>query len=317
MGEENTREHMDRAITKENQEGNKTTDHEDGVANEERAGRKAWNLEGEWQPRHSVMGTQFEEQMVAYDIGLNIFGPGVFGAKVELGNLQEEDQYKESNETHCPLSPIHSSITPTSPTPPCSPTSIPETPSPCPMTDLDSLFAQASRESPRWIFRPTEFAARAGNGTLLALPPIGKVIRPGPLAVQTLSTVFRELGRRTDMPSALVNLSMNRVFIIESHEDSPKGSITLLCDDATAIWEGEGEGVASGMGAFQVVVQLLPKETNGKWNGLVVEKEGDEERRKREKRERWVEYITRNPAGGQAEQEALLNMSPVSIDFEY
>ena len=215
MGEENTREHMDRAITKENQEGNKTTDHEDGVANEERAGRKAWNLEGEWQPRHSVMGTQFEEQMVAYDIGLDIFGPGVFGAKVELGNLQEEDQYKEGNETHCPLSPIHSSITPTSPTPPCSPTSIPETPSPRPMTDLDSLFAQASRESPRWIFRPTEFAARAGNGTLLALPPIGKVIRPGPLAVQTLSTVFQELGRCTDMPSA-VGKEIRKFFLVRT-----------------------------------------------------------------------------------------------------
>lgn len=137
------------------------------------------------------------------------------------------------------------------------------------------------------------------------------------MAVHTLDKVFRALAQRENIPTALVNLCLENVYAIESHEDLPDGSMTLICDQTTAVWTTEKSKESPGVGAFQAIIQLRPKDAPQRWVAPLLSPETESEVKEREAVDKWLEHVLKNHLGGQAEAQAKIEAGPVRRTQKY
>lgn len=247
-----------------------------------------------------------QEQVLAYNVGLDVFGPGIFGMTVFTNDQAgESKQYKREEETHLG-SPSSTSLT------------VHTSTATLPKTTASTMTFENLRNTESvptvnatWNFHDVQFLASKSDGGFAKLPVVGKTTQPGPLAVSTLDSVFRALAKRDNIPTALVNLCLEKVYAIESHEDLPDGSMTLLSDHVTAVWKGKGSNDSPRVGAFQAIIQLRPKDTPPHWIAPLLSPETEEEAKTRKAVDKWVEHVLATHTGGKAEEQGKADAGPV------
>lgn len=150
------------------------------------------------------------------------------------------------------------------------------------------------------------------KGSLSRIPVVGKTTSSGPLAVQTLDSVFTKLAQKPKIPTVVVNVSLDQAYAIEAHKSLPDGTITFLCDKTTAVWQVPGDDDTIGIGAYRAIVQLCPKPDVENWTGPLLTVERETEGKAEESEEHWTRHVLETHIGGQAEGQAKLDARPVS-----
>lgn len=56
------------------------------------------------------------------------------------------------------------------------------------------------------------------------------------------------------MPNTLVNIGLEKTYVVQSYENLPGGALTLLCDQATVVWKAPGAEDGPGVGAYRAIV---------------------------------------------------------------